>query len=433
MKKNSFVYLFTLIIAPILFSCNNADLLEMGSIVSERTIKSERENFKSDLIENTIENNLQFELNSDNEQKWQDAFWAMQLIQYKSKTTDRAIETGIKNFSNTEYDFKRSLLEVAYNMYPKKYNDEVEKLMPNIDDRKLYSMTILYLLKGNETTEKAQKYLDLLTAKYYDWGYHPITLMLYTELNNTISPSDELLPPLEDLLLMDLGESTSVVYSFHRKNRSYPGISIIRKQDGSFVRNDDGTLFTVSHLAKAVTGLPFYITNGNTPAGIYKIKNVSHSENVFIGPTPTLITAMPFEEDYFEFTTPKSKVDTLWDKKTYRQIFPTTWQYYLPIYESFFAGWAGRNEIIVHGTTIDPEYYKNESYYPYTPSLGCITSLEIWSEETGELVESEQVKLINKYHELESLKGYFILVDLDNKNEPVTTKDIMESIVRTGK
>jgi hypothetical protein len=257
--------------------------------------------------------------------------------------------------------------------------------------------------------------------------------MLYTELNNIISPNQDVLPPIEDLLLMDLGENTNVIYSFHRKNRNYPGITVIRMENGDFVRDENGLIFTVRQLAKSITGLPSYITNGNTPSGIYKIKNISGSENEFIGPTPTLIIALPFEEDYFDFTAPLSKVDTLWDKKTYRQIFPATWQYYQPIYESYFAGWAGRNEIIIHGTTINPEYYKDKSYYPFTPSLGCITSFEIWSEESGMLIESDQLKLVNKYISLETEKGYFILIDLDDKEAPVTTKDIMEFIIRTGK
>jgi hypothetical protein len=48
-------------------------------------------------------------------------------------------------------------------------------------------------------------------------------------------------------------------------------------------------------------------------------------------------------------------------------------------------------------------------------------------------LESDQVELVNKYKQLQSEKGYMIVVDLDDKNEPVTTKDIMEYIVRTGK
>jgi hypothetical protein len=433
MSKKYFFYLIILLSFSVFTSCNNSDLFEADDFISERTIKSERDNFKSALIESTIEQNLKTELNSDNEEKWLNAFRAMQLIQYKSETTENAIEHGLNKFEGTSYDFKRGLLEAAYSMHPGTFTSQIEKLLSQIDDRKLYAMAVVYLIKNDGSKENAEKYLTRLKDKYYDWGYHPITLMLYTQLDEIVNPKSEPLPPIEDLLLMDLGANTSVIYSFHRTNRNYPGISIIRKPDGSFVRNEDSSLFTVNQLARSISGLPFYITNGNTPSGIYKIMGISKSEDVYIGPSPTLVTALPFEEEYLNFTTPISKGDTLWDKKSYRQIFPITWHYHIPIYESFFAGWAGRNEIIVHGSTIDPEYYSDKPYYPFTPFIGCVTSFERWSDKTGELLESEQIELVNKYKQLQSEKGYMIVVDLDDKHEPVTTKDIMEFIVRTGK
>lgn len=56
------------------------------------------------------------------------------------------------------------------------------------------------------------------------------------------------------------------------------------------------------------------------------------------------------------------------------------------------------------------------------PLLGCVTSLELWSEQTGELVESGQLRLINKYNQFEVNNGYMIQVDLEDKNEPVQLK-----------
>jgi hypothetical protein len=306
--------LIILLLLSISLSCNNSDLFQIDDFISERTIKSEREIFKSGLIDSTIESNLNTELNSENENKWLKAFWAMQLIQYKSETTESAIENGLNKFEQTSSEFQRGLLEVSYSMYPSQFESQIEKLLVNIDDRKLYAMAVLYLIKADSSKEGAEMYLTELKDKYYDWGYHPISLMLYTQLDNIVNEVAEPLPPIEDLLLMDLGSNTSVIYSFHRKNRNYNGISIIRKPDGNFVRKNDGSLFTVKQLARSITGLPYYITNGNTPAGIYKVKEISNSDNVFIGPSPTLVTALPFEEEYLNFTTPISKGDTLWIK-----------------------------------------------------------------------------------------------------------------------
>jgi hypothetical protein len=62
--------------------------------------------------------------------------------------------------------------------------------------------------------------------------------------------------------------------------------------------------------------------------------------------------------------------------------FPSLW-------EAYDAGRMGRTEIIAHGTTIDPTWYNNESYFPCTPSLGCLCSPEIWNKR-GKRVKSAQ-------------------------------------------
>ncbi|MFN4286093.1 MAG: hypothetical protein ACK4E8_09050 [Lacibacter sp.] len=50
------------------------------------------------------------------------------------------------------------------------------------------------------------------------------------------------------------------------------------------------------------------------------------------------------------------------------------------MWESFEAGRIGRTEIIAHGTTIDPAFYKGQPYWPHTPSLGCLCSPEWWGD-----------------------------------------------------
>lgn len=77
---------------------------------------------------------------------------------------------------------------------------------------------------------------------------------------------------------------------------------------------------------------------------------------------------------------------------------------------SFYAGKAGRSEIIIHGTTIDTEFYKQKAYYPFTPSLGCLCTLERWSEKDGSLVKSEQLRLNNalKSNNIEQALMYVI-------------------------
>ena len=60
----------------------------------------------------------------------------------------------------------------------------------------------------------------------------------------------------------------------------------------------------------------------------------------------------------------------------------------------WLAGLAGRDEMWLHGNTVNPSYYRNEAYFPYAPSAGCMVAMEYWSKDDGTLVHSDQMALI---------------------------------------
>jgi len=95
---------------------------------------------------------------------------------------------------------------------------------------------------------------------------------------------------------------------------------------------------------------------------------------------------------------------------------PKSWQDYQPIYESWYAGKAGRSEIIAHGSTINPEFYSNLRCYPMTPSLGCLTAHEEWSPVTGQCLASDQIDFVNQLIQADGLAGYLILVEIEDSN-----------------
>ena len=79
---------------------------------------------------------------------------------------------------------------------------------------------------------------------------------------------------------------------------------------------------------------------------------------------------------------------------------------------TFYAGKAGCGEIIIHGTTIDTEFYKGQSFYPFTPSLGCKCTLERWNEKDGGLIESEQNRLIVALKENKIEKALMYVIEI---------------------
>jgi len=219
----------------------------------------------------------------------------------------------------------------------------------------------------------------------------------------------------------------TVVYSFQRRNRDYPGVVIIRKPDGDYIRNEDGEILQVPQLARAITAYPFYITNGHTPQGIFKWTGFDHSRLLYIGPTTNLQMVMPYEAKPSVFFADSSLVNAKWEKSMYTSLLPNSWKNYEGIYESFYAGAMGRYDIIMHGTTIDPSFYKGQTYYPNTPSLGCLCSYEEWNAD-GKRVNSNQQQIADALAGIGSTNGYVVVIDIDDARAEVTFSSIQKMI-----
>lgn len=393
---------------------------------SEASLKFEREKFLDKSINQTITEPLLLPLNDSTEQKYISAFWAMELIQYRNEITDTSIKNSLKEFHQRSSNFQRALLEVIYTLYQNEFNDEVLQLISLLNNPKLFAMCIHYL-KSDTAVEILIKLTEDFSLKFSPAVENPIVTMLKYDLSNEFKHSTKL-PPLSDLIKKDFGNDKIVIYSLQRKNRDYPGLLIIKRPDGKFLRDESGEIFSVPQLARAITNLPGYITNGNTPEGILSIQGIDVSKNVFIGPSPNLQLVLPYEvnpKKYFH----SDVIDTVWNKDFYSNLLPDSWKEYMPIYESYYAGKAGRNEIIAHGTTIDPGFYKNKSYYPFTPSLGCLTTKELWSDENGKILESDQLKLMNAFNDAGADKGYFIVVNIDDRESPIELEELKEILL----
>jgi hypothetical protein len=161
--------------------------------------------------------------------------------------------------------------------------------------------------------------------------------------------------------------------------------------------------------------MPGYITNGNTPQGIFKLIGFDISKSSFIGPTTNMQLLLPFEKSS---TVPDSVAMQFGN--VYTSLLPKLWQQYFPVYEAFYAGSAGRTEIIAHGTTVDPEYYKGKTH---TPTQGCCA--KVWSAADGKRTESNQQRLVDAVKKAGGANGYCIVIEIDDQQKPVSIKDIL--------
>lgn len=358
-------------------------------------------------------------LTDSTEENWQDAFDAMLLLNYRTPLIDARIRSAMDSVEFTSLGFQKAILQLVYSLYSKDFESQVVSLLRHTHNPKLFAMCSEYLFLNN----KKDNYKQELLKRMEDMGRlsgDAAGSPFFSILHDKLSASALDYPDLRDLVSTTLLPNEMVIYSFQRKNRNYPGLVLVRGKDGKFIQDAPGKYFAVPQLARSGTNMPGYITNGNTPQGIFKVFGFAVSKGSFIGPTANIQMVLPFEQsgDVSDSVTQSLG-------KNYRALLPASWKSYYPFYEAYYAGKAGRTEIIAHGTTVNPAYYAKQPYYPLTPTQGCLCTKEIWSGVDGKRIQSDQQKLVNAVTKAGGADGYCIVVEIDDEQKPVTIKDIL--------
>ncbi len=385
-----------------------------------------RKQFTQNVMDNNILKYLQLPLTESTEEDWQGTFWAMELIQYRQPWVKEKVNTAFIGIEERSTSFQRALLELCYTNYPKDFSTPVLALKKATADPKIFAMCCEYLYQSSSANPRAGQPLAVVLKKEIDAKFpgqqeNPILKMLLA--NRTTDNYAAVKKILPVLFSNQFLPGKRIVYSLQRKNRNYPGIVLVRDSTGSFVRGDKGVIFNVPQLARSITNLPTYLTNGNTPQGIFRMQGFAVSTSNFIGPTPNIQLAMPYEIPVKSFMADSSITDTAWTADLYKQLLPAACRNYFPLMGTYYASQAGRTETIAHGTTIDPGYYKGASYWPHTPTLGCLCAKEIW-DAMGRRTESNQQLLVNALTKAGGADGYLVVLELDDKQLPVSIKEI---------
>jgi hypothetical protein len=393
--------------------------LSADAIKSSFVLQLQRDNLKKNLHNYTIQQSFALPLNKETEYRYQSAFWAIsQFIVFNDIVRSGFNKTLAAYHDSLDVETRRSFLEAMYAIAPNSYLPGMKKIMGIEKHPKLLTMIMLWVLKADPKT--LPEIGNIVEEKYRTDSTNKILNALKIYIENYGKP--EMVPSIHDLFSHQQTHMQKVVYSFQNRNRDYPGIAVIQKQDGSFEKDEQGKLMASGQLARSGSSLPYFITNGNTPQGIYSITGTATSSNNFIGPTPNLQMLMPFEfywNDFFHHD-----ADTTDPLLAYDALLPTSWKNFNGAHESFRAGEIGRTEIIAHGTTIDPEYFKGKPYYPFSPTLGCLCSAEIWDSSTGIIRKSEQLRLVNGFLRSPGETGYLIVIDYFSLKRPLTAADI---------
>ncbi len=376
------------------------------------------------LIKYSINKNLSLPLNDSTEENWEDAFSAIEVLLYKSPFTDEKIHTAFEVIEQRITDFQKALLELAYSNYPGIFFRNVKSLLNNTADPKVFALCAEYLFQQKKDSSFVNTIEQLIATKFGDQGIiDPTLYMLQVHLSEQKTNGTFLSKKLlTNLFSNKFLPGQIIMYSIQRKNRDYPGLLVIRNSSGNFITDSNGIIFNIPQLARSTTNLPFYLQGGNTPQGIFLMHGFGVSMSSFIGPTANVQLLMPVEANIQMFLGDNSITDTTWNIDYYKKLLPDDFKNYLPLYYSYYAGLAGRTEIIAHGTTMDPNIYANKSYFPLSPSQGCLSTKEIWN---GKRLESDQQKLVNALLKAGGANGYCVVIELDDKQSPVSINDII--------
>jgi hypothetical protein len=416
--KNCFLTVILFVSSPQLYS----QLALNDTVYSKAATKQARAAYYKYLVDTTIKQYLADPLNDDNEGEWNEALWSMEYLQYRNDYSKQKLTIAWSKTAQLSEYFQKNLLETTYSLYTKEFKAQALKLMQQTKSVPVFIRCAEYVLRADPVSGKTV-ITSFINRKFP--AKQSVGLQILQSRIAIKKPQS--LPLLNDILDSDFLKGQTVIYSLQRSNRDYAGLVIIRKPDGTFVKDSSGIYFHTSQLARAITGYPFYITNGNTPQGILRFGGFGVSRLSDLGPTQNLQLQLPYEATPEAFFADSSFIDTVWSKDLYASLLPASWKNYNGIYESFYAGANGRSAIIMHGTTIDPAFYKSETYYPQTPSLGCLCSYEEWND-SGYRVSSNQQQIVDVLNSIGSSNGYVVVIDIDNKEENVEIGEVQAAL-----
>jgi hypothetical protein len=402
------------------YAQNDSAVYYNGAIRENRTTQYQR------IIKNVIIKNLALDLVDSTEENWEEAFWALEVTQYKYPWVTSRIYPVFDSLKNRSVYFQQSFLNLLYANYPGVYKKEITHFLNKSGDTKTFALCAEYLMQNDSSFETrlfiTNQLRRFVTSKHLSGVDSSIATMLRLNLYPPENTDIKLLFP--QLLSANFLPGNTVVFSFQRNNRDYPGIAIVRAPNGNFMRDDSG-IISVPQLARSITALPFYLTNGNTPQGIFKMDGMEVSSLEYIGPTTNIQLRVPYETSVRDFLNDSTIRDTVWKLNKYKNLLPSNCRNYIPLYEAYYAGKIGRTEIIAHGTTVNTSYYNGKSYYPFTPTEGCLCTQEEWSSEDGLRIKSGQQKLVDAIKKSGKIIGYYVVINIDDQQKPVSIEEIL--------
>lgn len=372
---------------------------------------------------NIIQKKLKDSLSHSSSEAWADAFEAILLINQKSAWIDQKIGEAVSKSDQMPIPFQKKLLELLQGQRRYGYRDAMERKWGSMTDSSLVAMTAWYLYCSDSSRQ------SFITSAFrqhplYD-GSKPV-MKIVDEHMHAEKDIAKLQPIITAIVSPGYLRGQTLLFCLLPQNRDQPGLLFIRDSSGAWL-TDEGRQFShIKVLARSLSNMPGIFRLGNTPQGLYRMDGYGKSLSNMIGPSDNVQLTMPYEYQAGHFYMDNTLANNDWGMERYKNLLPAPANGYGPLYESFYAGQDGRTEIIIHGHTTDPLWYRDAEYWPMIPSNGCLTTQESWNAANGRRLHSSQQALINLINRAGGPKGYLIVMEIPFKGKALQLTDIME-------
>ncbi|MBH48103.1 MAG: hypothetical protein CME71_08025 [Halobacteriovorax sp.] len=204
------------------------------------------------------------------------------------------------------------------------------------------------------------------------------------------------------------------LYMFCRSDRNYPCMMVMKDKWGMPVE-ENGKIWTQPAMAASSRGIPYNITNGNTPAGVHLINAVmpeANRQDAFGKFRRIILNFVPASEN--EDLTKALLHESAHDLPFWRQ--------------ANVARDVGRDLLRIHGTgriNGDP----TSAHYPFRKTSGCVSKREGTYPEATYIDQRKMLDTMMGALDLEpeysnetNIKGIFTIVDLNDEKAAVSAE-----------